>query len=62
MNLDDVVCNCMNITNGMIKEAVLNGASTLSEVMEKTEAGTICGACIDEIQRLTDYYSTASSK
>ncbi len=62
MNLDDVVCSCMNITNGMIKEAVLNGASTLSDVMEKTEAGTICGVCIDEIQRLTDYYSTEISK
>ena len=37
MNLDKVVCNCLNITNGDIKNAVYSGASTLEEVQEKTE-------------------------
>lgn len=56
MNLDKVVCDCMNITNGMIREAVYDGASTLEEVQEKTGASTVCGACLDNVQRLVDFF------
>ena len=31
MNLDKVVCNCMNITNGMIKEAL---TSEIEEIVD----------------------------
>ena len=55
MNLDKVVCNCLNVTNGMIKDAVDAGASTLEEVQEKTGAGTVCGACLEEVQRVVDF-------
>lgn len=58
MNLDKVVCKCFGITNGMIKEAVDNGASTLEEVQEITNAATACGACTDDVQRLVDYFAT----
>lgn len=58
MNLDKVVCECFGITNGMIKEAVDNGASTLEEVQEITNAATACGACTDDVQRLVDYFAT----
>lgn len=58
MDLDKVVCYCLNITNGMIKDAVAAGASTLEEVQEATGAATICGACTDEVQRLVDYFAT----
>ena len=61
MNLDDIVCNCMSITKGMIKEAVENGATTLEEVMDATGAATICGACADEVQRLTGYFASNQS-
>lgn len=56
MNLDEVVCNCLNITNGMIKDAVENGASTLEEVQEATSVGTVCGVCIDDVQNLIDQF------
>ncbi|MCF2641223.1 MAG: (2Fe-2S)-binding protein [Lachnospiraceae bacterium] len=56
MNLDKVVCNCLNVTNGMIKDAVDAGASTLEEVQEKTGAGTVCGACLEEVQRVVDFF------
>lgn len=56
MNLDKVVCNCLNITNGMIKDAVDAGAHTLEDVQESTGAGTVCGACIEDIQHLVDYF------
>ncbi len=56
MNLEKVVCNCMNVTSGRIKEAVDSGASTLEEVQEATGAGTVCGACLEDVQRLVDYF------
>ncbi|MBE5956432.1 MAG: (2Fe-2S)-binding protein [Lachnospiraceae bacterium] len=61
MDLDNMVCNCMSITKGMIKEAVDNGATTLEEVMEATGAATICGACADEVQRLTGFFASTKS-
>lgn len=57
MNLDDVICNCMSVTNADIKEAVKAGASTLEEVQEITQAGTICGACLEEIQQAIDLFT-----
>ncbi|MDE6052767.1 MAG: (2Fe-2S)-binding protein [Lachnospiraceae bacterium] len=52
MDLDKVVCNCMNVTSGMIKDAVDNGANTLEEIQSVTGAGTVCGSCLDNVQRL----------
>ena len=52
MNLDDVVCSCLDITVGMIKDAVDAGATTLEEVQTATGAGTVCGACLDDVQKL----------
>lgn len=31
MNLEKIVCNCMNVTSGMIKDAVDAGADTLEK-------------------------------
>ena len=43
MDYDKIVCNCMGVTNGMIKEAVDAGAKTVAEVQDATGAGTVCG-------------------
>lgn len=56
MNLDKIVCNCMSVTNGMIKDAVEAGATTLEEVQDATGAGTACGACLDNVQHLIDQF------
>lgn len=56
MDMDKIVCNCYSITNGMIKEAVENGATTLEEVQDATDAGTACGACLDDIQHLVEQF------
>ena len=55
MNLDKIVCNCLGVTNRIIKEAVDAGASTLEEVQSATGAGTVCGACIDDVQHLVEF-------
>lgn len=57
MNLDEIVCPCMDVTAGMIKDAVEAGATTLKDVQDKTGAGTICGACFDDIQNLIDQFT-----
>lgn len=54
MDLDKTVCYCLGVTNGMIKDAVDSGASTLEEVQEITKAGTACGSCVDNIQHLIE--------
>ena len=56
MDYDKIVCNCMSVTNGMIKDAVDAGASTLEEVQEATGAATVCGACSEDVQRLVDFF------
>ncbi len=54
MDWDMVVCYCMNVTNGMIKEAVENGATTLEEVQAETGAGTVCGTCLENVRQLVE--------
>lgn len=56
MNLDKTVCYCMSVTIGMIKDAVDSGAKTLEEVQEITGAGTACGSCLDDVQRLVEEF------
>ncbi len=51
-NPDEIICSCLDITRGMIKEAVDNGAKTLEDVQEVNSVGTVCGSCIEEVENL----------
>ena len=51
-----IVCNCLNITDHEIEEAVLEGARTFYELQEMTKIGTVCGECEDEATRLVEMY------
>lgn len=46
----------MGITNGQIKDAVNAGANTVEEVQDATGAGTACGVCLEDIERLVDQF------
>lgn len=52
MNDDDIICTCYDVTVKDIKDAINNGASSLEEVEEATQAGTLCGACIGDLENL----------
>lgn len=52
-----VVCQCMNVTDEDIEHAVLDGARTFYEVQERTKAGTGCGQCQDEVEKLVEFYA-----
>ena len=56
MNLKKIVCSCYNITNGMIKDAVEAGATTLDQVMDATKAGTACAVCLEDFQHVIDEF------
>ena len=62
MNLDKIVCNCMSVTSGMIKEAVDGGANTLEEVQTVTGAGTVCGVCLEDVERLVEHFVAERDK
>lgn len=62
MDLDKIVCNCLSVTNGMIKDAVDGGATTLEKVQDATGAGTVCGACLEDVQHLVDFFVAERNK
>lgn len=52
-----IVCQCMNVTDEEIENAVLEGARSYLELQEKTKLGTVCGQCKEEaIELLKKYY------
>ncbi len=51
-----VICQCMNVTDKDIENAVLEGARTYLELQERTKLGTVCGQCKDEAVTLLDKY------
>lgn len=47
---DRIVCDCMGTSLENIRNAVANGAKTVDDIKEATEAGTICCGCDCEIE------------
>ena len=58
MDLNETICFCNDVTDGMIKAEIESGAKTLEDVQEATGAGTACGGCLDNIQALIDELSS----
>ncbi len=46
------VCLCLAISDRAIRAAVAGGARTLESLGEVSDAGTVCGGCIEELERL----------
>ncbi|MDP8266041.1 MAG: iron-sulfur cluster assembly scaffold protein [Candidatus Aceula meridiana] len=51
-----IICQCMNVTDHEIEDAVLEGARTYLELQERTKLGTVCGECKDEAEKLLAGY------
>jgi bacterioferritin-associated ferredoxin len=51
-----IVCECMQVTDAEIEEAVLEGARTFYELQEMTKVGTVCGECGAEATELIEFY------
>lgn len=50
----EIVCNCFEVTEKDIREAIRNGADTVETIGEMTQAGTGCGGCVSRIQEIID--------
>ena len=62
MNLNKIACRCFDITNGMIKDAVDSGATTIEDVIKATKIGNACGICLNDLQRRIDYFLQEQNK
>lgn len=51
-----LVCQCMNVTDHEIENAVLEGARTYLELQERTKLGTVCGQCKPAAESLLKEY------
>ena len=51
-----IVCQCMNVTDHDIEDAVLEGARSYYELQERTKLGTVCGQCKDEAEALLEKF------
>lgn len=54
MDDNEEICSCFGLTVKDIKDAIENGASSYDEVVEATNVGTACGACIDSVKELVE--------
>jgi NAD(P)H-nitrite reductase large subunit len=51
MEEDIEICNCLGIMKSEIVKAIKDkGLHTLEEVQDETNAGTVCGSCIPDIE------------
>lgn len=48
------VCTCLGLSEDDIKKAIKDGATTVDAIEEATGAGSVCGACKDDIQEIID--------
>jgi bacterioferritin-associated ferredoxin len=48
------VCHCEAVTDRTIRAAIASGARTLEEIRHRCAAGSGCGGCWPELQRLLE--------
>ena len=48
------VCSCENVTAGVLRAAVADGAHTIGELKSRTAAGSGCGGCVPLTKSLLD--------
>jgi nitrite reductase (NADH) large subunit len=52
---DAQVCNCNGVSKGRIIDAVKNGCRSLKALCDATRAGTGCGSCKGQVNRLLEF-------
>ncbi len=57
---DRQVCNCNEVTESRLRDAIAAGAATVEELALATRAGTGCGSCKTELVRLLNQSAAAA--
>lgn len=52
MSEDKMICNCKQVRYSDIRKAMIVGARSVEDIQDKTQAGTVCGGCIPEIEEI----------
>ena len=53
-DLKENICHCAEVTYETILEAINNGAKTVDDIGDATEAGIACGGCIEDIEEILE--------
>lgn len=53
-----VVCECLNVTDHEIEDAVLEGKRTFEDVQRATKVSTGCGKCKPNVEKLIEKFNT----
>lgn len=54
MSDDDLICICMTVTRGEIKEAIRNGARSVDELKSTLFCCTGCGTCQSRVEAILE--------
>ncbi|MET0904155.1 MAG: (2Fe-2S)-binding protein [Acidimicrobiales bacterium] len=55
------VCSCRAVTDRTVHAAIASGATCIEEIAERCGAGSRCGGCWPELERLLHEQATRSS-
>ncbi len=56
-----IICSCANINDRKVKQALANGARTLSDVQAELGVAMGCGSCRDAVQdEISRHYGAAT--
>ena len=47
-----MICHCNQVDYITIRKAMIQGARTIEEIQEMTGAGTRCGRCLSDVERI----------
>jgi NAD(P)H-nitrite reductase large subunit len=54
-DLEEMICPCFDLTKGDILKAIKeHNITSVEELSEVTGAGTICGACLYELEEIVE--------
>jgi ferredoxin-NADP reductase/cytochrome P450/CRP-like cAMP-binding protein len=49
---EEVICRCIHVTLGRVREAMACGATTFTGLQQETRCGTVCGGCVPRVVEL----------
>ncbi len=56
---DILICKCLEVYKSDIINAIVqNNLQSVTEIIDETQAGSGCGSCIDELEKLLELYGT----
>ncbi|MTJ46948.1 EF-hand domain-containing protein [Dolichospermum sp. UHCC 0259] len=61
-SVEDIVCNCTQTKCGKFQDLIAGGCNNLEQLVEQTQATTICGSCKPLIEEMLGSASGLSSK